>query len=90
MEMKRMKTSKRILSVIMAAFMMIGIVSAGLTAFAAEPTLQQLIDAAGDGDTVVLAKHTGNSSVVIEKKTLFSTSKGIPSPVVTVSRQLPL
>lgn len=76
MEMKRMKTSKRILSVIMAAFMMIGIVSAGLTAFAAEPTLQQLIDAAGDGDTVVLAKHTGNSSVVIENKNIILDLQG--------------
>jgi len=71
MEMKRMKTSKRLLSVIMAAFMLIGLVSVGLTAFAAEPTLQQLINAAGNGDTVVMARHSNESSVVIENKDII-------------------
>ncbi len=64
-----MKKGKRLLAVIMAVCMMIGLVSLGFSAFAA-PTLQSMIDAAASGATVVLPYHT-RESVVIENKTIF-------------------
>lgn len=70
-----MKTSKRLFSIIMAAFMLIGVVSAGLTAFAVPPSLQDLIDAAGDGATVTLPAQW-TESVVIENKNITLDLKG--------------